>query len=57
VLIGLGVCGAVNFIAATAVTSSGTINALGWTTVGIYLVGAVGSGYFLMAGKAQQQAV
>src|SRR3954471_21919631 len=46
VLIGLGVSGAVNFIVATAATSSGTVNALGWTTVVIYLVGAVGSGYF-----------
>jgi hypothetical protein len=57
VLIGLGVSGAVNFIVSTAAASSGTVNALGWTTVVIYLVAAVGSGYFLMAGKAQQQAV
>ena len=56
VLIGLGVSGAVNFIVATAATSSGTINALGWSTVVIYLVGAVGSGYFLMTGKAQPKA-
>ena len=56
VLIGLGVSGAVNFVVATAATSSGTINVLGWSTVAIYLVGAVGSAYFLMARKAQQQA-
>jgi len=56
VLIGLGVSGAVNFIVATAATSSGTINALGLSTVVIYLVGAVGSGYFLMTGKAQFKA-
>jgi hypothetical protein len=28
---------------------AGTTNALGWSTVLIYLFGAVGSGYFLMA--------
>ena len=33
VLIGLCVSGGVNFIVATAATSSGTINALGWSTV------------------------
>jgi hypothetical protein len=30
-------------------TLSGVSNALGWSTVLIYLFGAVGSGYFLMA--------
>ena len=48
VLIGLGVADAVNCIVAIAGTTSGTINALGWTTVLIYLVGALGAGYFLM---------
>jgi len=56
VLIGTGIADAVNFVVATAATSSGTINALGWSTVVIYLCGAVGAAYFLMAGKAQQQA-
>jgi hypothetical protein len=56
VLIGTAVSDVVNFIVATAATSAGTINALGWSTVLIYLVGAVGAGYFLMAGKAQSQA-
>ena len=32
------------------------INALGWTTVLIYLCGAAGAAYFLTAGKAQRQA-
>ena len=56
VLIGTALSDAVNFVIAFAATSSGTINALGWTTVLIYLGGAVGAGYFLTAGKAQQQA-
>jgi hypothetical protein len=30
-------------------TLAGTTNALGWSTVLIYLFGAVGSGYFLIA--------
>jgi hypothetical protein len=30
-------------------TLSGASNALGWSTVLIYLFGAVGSGYFLVA--------
>jgi hypothetical protein len=41
---------------AIVATSSGTINALGWTTVLIYLCGAVGAAYFLTAGRTQQQA-
>jgi hypothetical protein len=40
---------AVNLVAATMGTLAGTSNALGWSTVLIYLFGAVGSGYFLMA--------
>ena len=30
-------------------TASGTLNALGWVAALIYLFGAAGSGYFLMA--------
>ena len=56
VLVGTGIVDAVNFVVALVATSSGTINALGWTTVLIYLCGAIGAGYFLTAGKAQQQA-
>ena len=56
VLIGIGISDVVNFVVATAATSAGTINALGWSTVLIYLLGAAGAGYFLMAGKAQSQA-
>ena len=57
VLIGLGVSGAVNLVVAILATSSGTINALGWTTVLIYLCGAIGAGYFLTAGQSQQGAM
>jgi hypothetical protein len=39
----------VNLLVATMGTLSGVSNALGWSTVLIYLFGAVGSGYFLMA--------
>ena len=56
VLVGTGIADAVNCVVAVVATSSGTINALGWTTVLIYLCGAIGAGYFLTAGKAQQQA-
>lgn len=48
VLVGVGVADAINCIIAIAATTSGTINALGWSTVLIYLVGAIGAGYFLM---------
>ena len=56
VLVGIGLADAVNCVVAFLATSSGTINALGWTTVLIYLCGAVGAAYFLTAGKPQQQA-
>ncbi|MGH6713181.1 MAG: hypothetical protein ACREEK_30020 [Bradyrhizobium sp.] len=56
VLVGTAIADAVNFVVALVATSSGTINALGWTTVLIYLGGAVGAAYFLTAGKAQLQA-
>jgi len=39
----------VNLVVATMGTLAGTTNALGWSTVLIYLFGAVGSGYFLIA--------
>jgi len=48
VLIGLGVADAINCIVAIAATTAGTINALGWSTVLIYLVGTLGAGYFVM---------
>jgi hypothetical protein len=57
VLIGLGVSGAVNLVVAILATTSGTINALGWTTVLIYLCGAAGAAYFLTSGQAQQRAM
>ncbi len=56
VLIGTCIADTVNLVVAVVATSSGTINALGWTTVLIYLCGAAGAGYFLTVGKAQRQA-
>jgi hypothetical protein len=49
VLVGTLVVGVVNLVVATMGTLAGTTNALGWSTMLIYLFGAVGSGYFLMA--------
>jgi hypothetical protein len=46
-LMGLGISHVVNLLISIAATMAGTINALGWTTVLIYLVGAVCCGYFL----------
>lgn len=43
---------AVNLVVATMGTLSGVVNALGWSTVLIYLFGTAGSAYFLMARKA-----
>jgi hypothetical protein len=56
VLIGTGIADAVSLVVSIVATTSGTINALGWTTVLIYLCGAAGAGYFLTAGKTRQQA-
>jgi hypothetical protein len=49
VLIAAPVRDVVNLIVATMGTLSGVSNALGWSTVIIYLYGALGSCYFLMA--------
>ena len=49
VLIAVLIGDVVNLVVATMGTLSGASNALGWSTVLIYLFGAVGSGYFLMA--------
>jgi hypothetical protein len=49
VLIGGLVGDVVNFVVAIIGTLAGTTNALGWSTVLVYLFEAVGSGYFLMA--------
>jgi len=56
VLIGTGIADVVNLVVAFLSVTSGTVNALGWTTVLIYLCGAVGAGYFLATGEAQHQA-
>src|SRR6202171_6571750 len=49
VLIGGLVGDVVNFVVAIIGTLAGTTNAVGWSTVLIYFLGAGGSGYFLMA--------
>jgi len=49
VLMGTLIGDVVNLVVATMGTLSGTTNALGWSTVLIYLFGVLGSGYFLMA--------
>src|SRR6202035_5767941 len=48
VLVSTLVGGIVNLVVAIVGTLAGTTNALGWSTVLIYLLAAVGSGYFLM---------
>jgi hypothetical protein len=54
VLAGTVIGSSVNFIVALKGTLYGsTTNALGWTTVLIYLFAAAGSGYLLRAGIAQ----
>jgi hypothetical protein len=55
VLIGVGIADAVNLVVALLGVTSGTINALGWSTVLIYLCGALGAGYFLAANNTQHQ--
>jgi hypothetical protein len=56
ILIGLCIANVVNLVVSIMATMAGTINAMGWSTVLIYLCGAVGAGYFLTAGKVQQRA-
>ena len=53
VLIGGLVGDVVNIGAATMGTLSGTTNALGWSTVLIYIFAAAGSGYFLMERRSR----
>ena len=52
ILIGLCIADIVNLVVSIMATMAGTINAMGWSTVVIYLCGAVGAGYFLTAGKS-----
>src|ERR1700730_5938809 len=49
VLLGALLGDVVNLIVAAMGALSGTSNALGWSTVVIYLYGTLGSGYFLVA--------
>ena len=48
VLLGLLGADTINLVVSIAGTVAGTINVLGWSTVLIYLAGALGAGYFLM---------
>jgi hypothetical protein len=56
ILIGVCVSDVVNLIVNLRGVTTGTINALGWSSVLIYLCGAVGAGYFLASNKTQHQA-
>jgi hypothetical protein len=56
VLIALCIGDVVGLVVSIMATMAGTINAMGWSTVLIYLCGALGAGYFLTARSAQQQA-
>jgi len=49
VLLGALLGDVVNLVVATMGTLFGTSNALGWSTIVIYLYGTLGSGYFLAA--------
>ncbi len=53
VLLATGVADVVAVVFAAESVMAGVVNAIGWSTVLIYLFGAVGSFYFLMAGPHQ----
>jgi hypothetical protein len=53
VLVANAIGSCINLVVAIMGNLSGTTNALGWTTVLIYLFAAAGSGYFLMARTAR----
>jgi hypothetical protein len=52
-LIGTIIAGVPSLVVVVMGTLAGTMNAMGWVAVLIYLVSAVGSGYFLMAPTAR----
>jgi hypothetical protein len=51
VLVSTGIAEAVSLWVVIAGTFEGTLNAMGWVAVLIYLFGTVGCGYFLMGPK------
>ncbi len=53
ILIGTIIADVPSLIVVVMGTLAGTMNAMGWVAVLIYLVSAVGSGYFLMAPTAR----
>src|ERR1700712_2449898 len=52
VFIGTVIGNTAGLIAIAIATAAGTLNAFGWIAALIYLFGAAGSGYFLMAGAS-----
>jgi|SRR5580704_13941994 hypothetical protein len=56
VLIALGVASVINLVVLAMASLAGTINAMGWSAVLIYLCAGVGAGYFLTAGQSRQRA-
>jgi hypothetical protein len=53
VLIGTAIGDAVGLIVVVMATISGTLNSMGWVAALIYLFGAAGCGYFVMAPSPQ----
>ncbi len=49
-----GVGHAAGFVVAAMGTMSGVMNAMGWISVAIFLFGAIGSFYFVMAGASHR---
>lgn len=56
ILLDLLVYDAVGFVVTLLPTVSGTLNALGWGIVAVYLFFTVGSGYLLMPARAARSA-
>jgi hypothetical protein len=53
VFVGTIIGNTVGLVVVVMGTTAGTLNALGWVAALIYLFGAVGSGYFMMARPAR----
>ena len=52
ILLGIFVCNAIGFVVALIGQLGGVVNTLGWSTVAIYLMLALGFGYFRFAKQA-----
>jgi len=55
IILAFFVCTGMSFIVALIGQLGGVVNALGWSTVAIYLLLAIGFGYFQFARPASQQ--